>query len=117
MVGVRIKEIREDLGISMAQFARLIEATPGAVNNWEKDVREPSIDTLIKIANIGGKTLDWLLLGNETKETKSSVIITELREKLNVIQKENKELKKYLNNFVNTAKVAEGKIKYKSEED
>jgi len=96
MVGERIKIIRESLGATMASFANMIGATPGAVNNWEKNVREPSVVTLVEIAKVGGRSLDWLLVGEiNTKEDQYKAIV-ELSVKLKEVKDENEKLKKQL---------------------
>jgi transcriptional regulator with XRE-family HTH domain len=62
-IGSRIKTVREGLGQSQAQLAELIGGGAARVSKFEKDQREPSIETLIKIAQLGNKSLDWLLTG------------------------------------------------------
>jgi len=39
--GVRIRKIREDLGISQNLFARVLNASPDTVKAWEQDRRHP----------------------------------------------------------------------------
>lgn len=51
-LSIRLKELREAHGLSKAEMARKIGISGGAYSNWEYGNREPSIDTLKKIANI-----------------------------------------------------------------
>lgn len=51
-LSIRLKELREAHGLSKVEMARKIGISGGAYSNWEYGNREPSIDTLKKIANI-----------------------------------------------------------------
>lgn len=57
----RLRELRTDKGLSMKGLAREINATDGAVSNWENDVNEPKISYLIRLAKFFGVTTDYLL--------------------------------------------------------
>lgn len=59
-----IREIRTDLGYSMAQFGELISNSPKTtVNNWERGINLPKEDKLKKIALLGKTTVEELLYG------------------------------------------------------
>lgn len=63
-VAEKIREIRTDLGYSMAQFGELISNSPKTtVNNWERGINLPKEDKLKKIALLGKTTVDELLYG------------------------------------------------------
>ncbi|WP_195961538.1 helix-turn-helix domain-containing protein [Enterococcus casseliflavus] len=63
-VAEKIREIRTDLGCSMAQFGELISNSPKTtVNNWERGINLPKEDKLKKIALLGKTTVDELLYG------------------------------------------------------
>jgi transcriptional regulator with XRE-family HTH domain len=67
-LGERIKKIREDMKLNQADFAKRIGLdTATGVSNYEKNKRKPDINTLIKIAELGGVNLDWLLIGETSK--------------------------------------------------
>ena len=108
MVGERIKIIRESLGATMASFASMIGATPGAVNNWEKNVREPSVGTLVEIAKVGGRSLDWLLVGDINTKDDQYKAIYELSLKLKEAKDENEKLKRDLGSILSAAQKVEG---------
>lgn len=61
-----IRAIREKLGFTQESFANAIGITAAAVSHWESDKREPDIEMIIKIADLGQVTLDWLMR-NETE--------------------------------------------------
>lgn len=50
-IGHRIKEIRKDRGLTQERLAELIELTPQFLSLIEAEMKKPSVDTLIKIAN------------------------------------------------------------------
>ena len=58
---IRLRELRTEKGLSMKQLAREINATDGAVSNWENCVNEPKISYLIKLAKFFGVSADYLL--------------------------------------------------------
>ena len=58
---IRIKELRNKNKISQKDFAKIIGAAPNTVCNWENGNREPDNDTLIKISEYFGVTVDYLL--------------------------------------------------------
>lgn len=66
-VGFRIKEIRQNLGLSMSAFATKIDnkAKSGTVSNWETGKNLPNNERLKKIADLGNTTIKELLYGDE----------------------------------------------------
>ncbi|MCL2861247.1 MAG: helix-turn-helix transcriptional regulator [Firmicutes bacterium] len=56
IVGIRIKEGREKLKLSQAQFAKQISVSPQAVGKWERGESLPDIFTLAKIGQIFSTT-------------------------------------------------------------
>lgn len=61
MLQLRIKQLREEKGISQAKLAQDIGVTYGAVGNWESGTREPKFETVIKIADYFGVSVDYLV--------------------------------------------------------
>src|SRR5207245_667309 len=43
-VGVRLRQARQDAGLTQAQLASVLGVTQAAVSNWEAGSRQPSID-------------------------------------------------------------------------
>jgi transcriptional regulator with XRE-family HTH domain len=68
-LGDRIQEIRKNrLGLTQDEMAERLSVSGGnTISNYEKNLRQPDIEALIQIAQIGNVSLDWLLTGkNET---------------------------------------------------
>ena len=63
MLGSRIASLRHGCGLSQAELARRLHISPSAMGMYEQGRREPSVDTLIAIAQEFGVTLDYLLSG------------------------------------------------------
>ena len=57
----KLKELRLSKGLTQIEFARIFNIANGTVGNWETGKRAPDYDTLIKIADFYGVTIDHLL--------------------------------------------------------
>jgi len=57
----RLKELREEAGLSMRQLSAKIGFTDVAIGKWEKGLQVPNIDTLNVFADFFGVSADYLL--------------------------------------------------------
>lgn len=57
----RMKELREERGITMKEAASALDMPYTTYVNYEKGVREPNSETLIKIADFYNTSIDYLL--------------------------------------------------------
>lgn len=64
LIGIRIKETRNHQGISAEELAELANLSSVYISYIENAKRKPSLESLIKICNALGITLDELLYGN-----------------------------------------------------
>ncbi|MBN3405755.1 XRE family transcriptional regulator [Clostridium botulinum] len=80
MFGDRLRELREEKQLTQEEFGKLLNVSRQAISSYEKGENEPTIDALVKIANIFNVSLDYLLC--RTKE----------RYNLNLEDKKNKDL-------------------------
>ena len=62
-VGVRIKDIRLEKGMSMEEFGKRFNTSKATVNNWEKGRNLPNKENLKIIADLAGMTVQQLLEG------------------------------------------------------
>ena len=69
--GQRLKELRNDRGISQNELSKHIGVSKSSVNMYERDEREPGFETLEAIADFFNVNMDYLL-GREPKETFAS---------------------------------------------
>ena len=57
----RLKQLRSDKHMTQEQVANRIGLTASMVSSYETDIRLPSYEVLVKIANLFGTTIDYLL--------------------------------------------------------
>lgn len=57
----RLKELRNERSLNQAELAAILNVDQRTISNWEKAVREPNFDMLIKIAKLFDVTTDYLL--------------------------------------------------------
>ena len=65
MLHTRIRELRLACGWSQIILAQKLQVSKQAVSNWENDNIQPSVDMLVRLADVFGVTTDYLL-GRET---------------------------------------------------
>ena len=66
--GKLIKELRNSKNLTQAEFAKIFKISNGTIAMWETDKRQPDSDTLKKLADYFGVSVDYLL-GREEKKT------------------------------------------------
>ena len=57
----RLKELREEKGLSIKTLAKELGVSDIAIGRWEKGLRTPNIDSLILVANYFNVSADYLL--------------------------------------------------------
>ena len=57
----RLRELRQEQGLSMKQLAKEIGTTDAAISNWENEINEPKISYLKSIAVFFNVSTDYLL--------------------------------------------------------
>ena len=58
MLSQRIRELRLALNISQVKLAEILGVTKQRVSNWENDNIQPSIEILVKLAEVFGVSTD-----------------------------------------------------------
>jgi len=48
----RVINLREQMGLSQVQFAKLLAVTQGAVSRWESGVKQPSAEHFLQMGNL-----------------------------------------------------------------
>lgn len=67
-LGKKMKQFREQRGITQSGLAEELSVTRQAVSNWERDKTLPDVYTLRQIASCFGMTLDEFMEGTEEAE-------------------------------------------------
>lgn len=57
----RLKELREEKGLTIKMLAKDLGVSDIAIGRWEKGLRTPNIDSLILVANYFNVSADYLL--------------------------------------------------------
>ncbi len=57
----RLKELREENGLSQVQLAKQINVSSVAISRWERRERIPNIENLYYIANFFKVSADYLI--------------------------------------------------------
>ena len=100
--GQRIRRLREEKDYSQEQVAAVLNVNRKAVSHYENDLREPSFETLVKLAQLYRVRTDYLLgVDNSLIITASgltdeeysliSVLVADLAEKNAMIGKASKQ--------------------------
>lgn len=63
-VGERVKLLREERGVSQRAYSRLLGCSQPRVGRYEKGALVPHPEMLMRISDLEGVTIDWLLRGN-----------------------------------------------------
>ncbi len=56
-----LKSLRMEKGIGQIQLAKELNVSKGIISLWENGLREPTMSSLIQIANYFGVTVDYLV--------------------------------------------------------
>lgn len=80
----RLRELREEKGISQTDLSKLWNAAPSSISSWESGTRQMDYETLIKVADFYGTSVDYIIGRNDAnipqshKERKIIKIFREL---------------------------------------
>lgn len=67
MLSEQLRKLRKNVGITQKNLCKTLSIAPTTYNAYEKDISEPNIDTLIKIADYFNISLDELVGRNFAK--------------------------------------------------
>lgn len=88
-LGKRIENIRLELGLNKTEFGKLFGTTGSLVKKWESDKVIPSENRLKAIADIGNKTVEYLLYGDSMVTDVYDDCLTNLEKFINWEGKQN----------------------------
>mgnify|MGYP003192032144 CR=1 FL=1 len=57
---IRIKQIRQEIGLTQSQVAAEIEQTRANISKYENGKLEPGLETIGKLATLYNTSCDWL---------------------------------------------------------
>lgn len=59
--GERLKELRQEKNIGQVELAAKIGVSKGIISLWEQGKREPTLSSLVSIADYFNITIDYLI--------------------------------------------------------
>lgn len=105
----RLKKLRKDTGLTQVDVANKLGISQQAYASWERGVKKPTQDNLIKLSKILYVSVDYLLGNTESKQTSDVLEDIELLFRMNSkeLTDEEKEIfKKELIEFMEERKKA-----------
>lgn len=67
-VKLRVRELREQLGITQEELARRLGVEPPAVSKWDRNLAYPRMDKLVAMADIFGCTVDDIICRKQIQD-------------------------------------------------
>lgn len=64
--GSLIRQLREEKKMTQSELGASIGAEGNLISRWERDKAKPSYPYIVKLSNVFGKTIDFLIDGNNT---------------------------------------------------
>ena len=77
----RIKELRSQQGLSVYALAKKTGFTKGYLSHIENLRREPTVGTLLRIANALGVNISYLIDGDNSEEEEASIVVIRRQER------------------------------------
>lgn len=71
----KLKELRKDKGISLKELGTVVGVAESTMSLYENGKRQPDYETLLKLAEYFGVTVDYLLRGSEEERLPEELII------------------------------------------
>ncbi|MEK3785710.1 MULTISPECIES: helix-turn-helix domain-containing protein [Paenibacillus] len=91
--GTRIAELREELGLKQEELAHTLGITRAALSHYEKNRRKPDFEMLMKLANLFGVSIDYII-GRTTH--KNTTLPSEMQQFIDQLELSDKDI---LNRF------------------
>lgn len=70
MFGSRLKDLRNERKLTQDDLGKLLNVSGKTIGTWERDSRQPNIESINKLASIFGVTTDYLLGNSDEKSHK-----------------------------------------------
>lgn len=61
LIGDKLRQLRQENGLRQEQVARLVGADRSSISAWETDSRQPSYQSLVRLAEVYNVSTDFLL--------------------------------------------------------
>ena len=84
-LGTRIKRLRQDRNWSQAQFALKLKVHQKQISGYERNVHVPSMDLLIRVADLFNVSLDYLAFEDRDDSQQVQIADRDLLQKMGAI--------------------------------
>jgi transcriptional regulator with XRE-family HTH domain len=105
----RLKQLRLQKGLSQSELGNLAHVNYSYIGKYERGSANPSLETLVLLANCLSVTLDYLVNGNEDDVAIASLNDKELlqmfKDTENLDEKDKDVVKIFLSAFINNKKI------------
>lgn len=71
----KLKELRKGKGISLKELGAVVGVAESTMSLYENGKRQPDYETLLKLAEYFGVTVDYLLRGSEEERLPEELVI------------------------------------------
>lgn len=78
-IGFRIRACRKQAGMTQATLSKAVDISISFMGHIERGARIPSVETLLRIANVLGTSVDALLTGRSASTPKSTNMAVRIR--------------------------------------
>lgn len=78
LLGANVRKIRKQKGYTILQLSEMISVSDSFLGQLERGVNKPSLETLLRISNILGASMDSLIFNNLNKESSKSYFLSEV---------------------------------------
>lgn len=72
--GERLRFLRNERNLHQSELGELLELSPSAIGSYERNLREPSYNHLVKFADLFGVSTDYLLCRTSERLTVADYI-------------------------------------------
>lgn len=83
--GNRLKKLREEFNITQTELAKKFNISPPSISQYEKDVRSPDFNLLVKMADFFGVSTDYLLGRTDIREVNKGTEPTQDKQKKSTV--------------------------------
>lgn len=106
----RIRELRKNLGLTQSEFAEKIGVDSKMISYYENGKSLPSVDALVKIAELFDVSIDYLLLENAPKRSLKQMGDVELMEQISELDKLTEEDRESIKHIIKSL-ITKNKVK------
>lgn len=72
--GERLRHLRNERNLHQSELGEILDLSPSAIGSYERNLREPSYAHLVKMADLFGVSIDYLLCRTDERLTVSDYI-------------------------------------------